>query len=113
MIMAPQTPTTPPPTEARAIAKEAYVYGFPLVDHYRIQYAYFVDTQDKEYKAPWNTIYNNARVYTPDDTAIQAPNSDTPYSYAGADLRAEPVVVSVPAIEKQRFYHVQFIDQYT
>ena len=29
--------------EARAIAKEAYIYGFPLVDSYRIQYDYFVD----------------------------------------------------------------------
>jgi hypothetical protein len=31
------------PAEARAIAKEAYVYGYPIVDNYRIQYAYFVD----------------------------------------------------------------------
>jgi hypothetical protein len=52
-------------------------------------------------------------VYTPDDKAIQAPNSDTPYSYAGADLRAEPLVISVPAMDKDRFYHVQFIDWYT
>jgi hypothetical protein len=111
--MTPQTAPALTPTDARAITKEAYVYGFPLVDNYRIQYAYFVDKTDKEYKAPWNTIYNNARVYTPDDTAIQTPNSDTPYSYAGADLRAEPVVVSVPAMEAGRFYHVQFIDQYT
>ena len=26
------------PAEARAIAKEAFIYGFPLVDNYRIQY---------------------------------------------------------------------------
>ena len=44
------------PAEARAIAKEAYVYGFPLVDSYRIQYAYFVDRQNPEYKAPWNQL---------------------------------------------------------
>jgi hypothetical protein len=25
------------PAEARAIVKEAYIYGFPLVDNYRIQ----------------------------------------------------------------------------
>jgi hypothetical protein len=25
---------TPSPTEARAIAKEAYIYGFPMVDDY-------------------------------------------------------------------------------
>jgi hypothetical protein len=101
------------PAEARAIAKEAYVYGFPLVDNYRIQYSYFVDRDGKEYKAPWNTIYNNARVYTPDDKAIQSPNSDTPYSYVGADLRAEPLVLSVPAVEKGRYYSLQFIDTYT
>ena len=62
------------PAEGRAIAKEAYVYGFPLVDSYRIQYSYFVDSGGPEFKAPWNTIFNNARVYTPDDKAIQTPN---------------------------------------
>lgn len=99
--------------EARAIAKEATIYGFPLVDNYRIQYSYFVDASSPEYKADWNTIYNNARVYTPDDKAIQTPNSDTPYSYVGADLRAEPIVLTVPKIEKGRYYSLQFIDMYT
>ena len=64
--------------EARAIAKEAYVYGFPMVDNYRIQYAYFQDSKNPEYKGPWNTLVNIPRVYTPADTAIQTPNSDTP-----------------------------------
>jgi hypothetical protein len=40
------------PTEARAIARDAYIYGFPMVDGYRIQYGYFVDRQDPEYKGP-------------------------------------------------------------
>ena len=44
------------PDEARAIAKEAYIYGFPMVDSYRIQYAYFVDAKNPEYKAPWNHL---------------------------------------------------------
>src|SRR5215831_13267334 len=101
------------PGEARAIAREAYVYGFPLVDNYRIQHSYFVDRSDPEYKAPWNTIKNNARVYTPADKAIQSPNSDTPYSQLGADLRAEPLVLSVPAVERGRYYALQFVDQYT
>jgi hypothetical protein len=98
--------------EARAIAKEAYIYGFPLVDNYRIQYAYFQDSGNPEYKAPWNTLFNNARVYTPEDKAIQTPNSDTPYSYVGADLRAEPLVFTVPAVPKERYYSLQFIDMY-
>jgi hypothetical protein len=100
-------------TEARAIAKEATIYGFPLVDSYRVQYSYFVDHGSPEFKAGWNTLVNNARVYTPDDKAIQTPNSDTPYSFVGADLRAEPLVFTVPEVEKGRYYALQFIDMYT
>ncbi|MDX1298648.1 MAG: DUF1254 domain-containing protein [Pseudomonas sp.] len=101
------------PEEARAIAKEAYIYGYPLVDSYRIQYAYFVDNDDKSYKAPWNQLKNIPAVYTPADTALQTPNSDTPYSFVGLDLRAEPIVISVPEIEQKRYYSIQFIDAYT
>jgi hypothetical protein len=101
------------PAEARAIAKEAYVYGFPIVDNYRIQHAYWVDKATPEYKGPWNQIWNSARVYTPADTAIQTPNSDTPYSFVGADLRSEPLVLTVPAMEKERYFSVQLIDYYT
>src|SRR5439155_23077541 len=99
--------------EARSIATEAYIYGFPLVDNYRIQYGYFVDRQNPEFKAPWNQIVNIPRVYTPADTAIQTPNSDTPYSFVGMDLRAEPMVLTVPPIEKKRYFSVQLIDAYT
>ena len=101
------------PAEARAIAKEAYIYGFPLVDNYRIQYSYFQDKQNPEFKAPWNEIKNIPRVYTPADTAIQSPNSDTPYSFVGMDLRAEPLVLTVPVIGKERYFSVQLIDAYT
>jgi len=101
------------PAEARAIAKEAYIYGFPMVDSYRIQYAYFVDRQNPEYKAPWNQIHNIPRVFTPEDRAVQTPNSDTPYSIVGMDLRAEPIVLTVPPIEKNRYFSVQLIDSYT
>ena len=43
----------------------------------------------------------------------RSPNADTPYSFLGADLRAEPLVITVPAIEKDRYYSLQFIDMYT
>ena len=84
-----------------------------MVDSYRIQYAYFVDTKNPEYKAPWNQLTNIPRVYTPADTAIQTPNSDTPYSMIGMDLRAEPIVLTVPVIEKDRYFSIQLIDAYT
>ena len=74
---------SPSEAEARAIAKEATIYGFPLLDSYRIQYSYFVDRNDPEFKGNWNELHHTARVYTPDDRAIQTPNSDTPYSVPG------------------------------
>lgn len=101
------------PDEARAIAKEAYIYGYPLVDNYRIQYAYFVNQNSTEYKAPWNVIKNIPRVFTPEDRVIQTPNSDAPYSMLGLDLRTEPLVITVPKIEKNRWWSCQLIDAYT
>ena len=101
------------PRAARALAKEAYVYGYPMVDNYRVQHAYFVDRQDRDYKAPYNRLFNIPRVYTPEDRAIQTPNSDTPYSWIGLDLRAEPIVFTVPSMEKQRYWSLQLIDLYT
>ena len=83
--------------------KEAYIYGFPMLMNYAVMREYFVDKNSGQYKAPFNTIYNEARVFTPKDTAIVTPNSDTPYSFVGLDLRAEPVVLCVPAVEKNRY----------
>ena len=99
--------------EARAIAKEANIYGFPMVDNMRVQYAYFTDEKDPDYKAPYNTLFNIPRVFTPDDKAIQTPNSDTPYSWIGIDLRAEPIVFTVPPIARERYWSLQLIDLYT
>ncbi|WP_445661202.1 DUF1254 domain-containing protein [Acinetobacter sp. F16] len=102
-------------TEAEAVAlvKKAYIFGYPVVDSYRIQYSYFVNQNNPEYKGAWNELHNVARVFTPKDVAIQTPNSDTPYSFVGADLRTEPLVLSVPKIDDKRYYSIQFIDMYT
>jgi hypothetical protein len=101
------------PAEARAIAKEAYIYGSPMVDSYRVTYAYFVASGNPEYKGPFNQIRNFARLMTPDDKAVQTPNSDTAYSFLGLDLRAEPVVISVPKVTNNRYFVLQFVDTYT
>jgi hypothetical protein len=84
-----------------------------MVMGYGIMYEYAVDTKSDQYKAPFNKIYNTARVYTPKDTAVITPNSDTPYSFIWADLRAEPIVLSVPEVEKGRYYSVMLTDMYT
>ena len=72
----------------------------------------FVDRQElrRSTRRPFNTIANEARVFTYKDTAVVTPNSDTPYSMLWLDLRAEPMVISVPAVDPKRYYSVQLID---
>ena len=105
--------TTLTPQEAQAIARDAYIYGFPIVENYKTLYAYAVDTGGPQYKAPFNEIYNTARVYTPEDTTIVTPNSDTPYSFVTMDLRAEPIVLTVAPIQEGRYFSWQTFDLYT
>jgi hypothetical protein len=102
-----------PLDEVRSIAKEAYIYGFPMVDNYRVLYSYLGNPQSPEYMGDWNVVHSTARVYTPADTTVQTPNSDTPYSMLGLDLRAEPMVLTIPAIEANRYFSVQLVDAYT
>jgi hypothetical protein len=98
------------PAEIKTIAQEGFVYGLPIVMGYAVMYEYAVDKNSGQYKAPFNQIKNEARVYTYKDTAIVTPNSDTPYSLAWLDLRAEPMVLSMPAVEKSRYYSVMLCD---
>ena len=97
-------------SETKAIAEEAFIYGLPIVMNYAVMNEFVLDKNSGQYKAPFNTIYNDARVFTYKDTAVVTPNSDTPYSMAWLDLRAEPMVVSVPAVAKERYYSVQLVD---
>src|SRR5436190_4955284 len=96
--------------EAKAIAEEGFIYGLPIVMNYAVMYEFSVDSKNSQFKAPFNQIKNLAHVATYKDTAVVTPNSDTPYSTLWFDLRAEPMVVSVPAVEKTRYYTVQLID---
>ncbi len=98
------------PAEAKAIAEEGFIYGLPIVMNYAVMYEYSVDKSSRQYKAPFNQIKNEARVFTYEDTAIVTPNSDTPYSLLWLDLRAEPYVLSVPTVPKERYYSVMLCD---
>ena len=74
-------------------------------------YEYAID-QDRPVQGAFNQLYSEARVATP-RIPRSSPNSDTPYSLLWMDLRAEPVVLCVPEIEKDRYYSVMLTSQYT
>ncbi|MCV6905391.1 MAG: DUF1254 domain-containing protein [Achromobacter xylosoxidans] len=98
--------------EARRIAKEAYLYGYPMVARYQAIYATNIDQGGAQYKGPFNTFSHAAPAVTPEDNASAAPNVDAPASSAVLDLRAEPVVISVPPMESRRYFALQLTDLY-
>jgi hypothetical protein len=96
--------------EVKALAEEAYVYGLPLVMAYTASYEFWINKDSSQYKSPIGQLVHSRRVFTYEDTAVIVPNSDTPYSFICLDLRTEPYVVSVPAVQKERYYSIQFVD---
>ena len=108
-----QTSAAVTPAEARAIAKEAWLYAYAPVQGYQTMYN---QTQNKDfpgYVGGFNRFRHYARSATPADKDIVTPNNDTPYSWAWLDLRAEPFVLSLPAVPAPRYYVNQWFDLYT
>ncbi|MFN3891529.1 MAG: DUF1254 domain-containing protein [Beijerinckiaceae bacterium] len=96
--------------KAKDIATLGYIYGLPIVMDYGVMYEFVVHTKSSQFKAPFNALYNDSQTFTYKDTAVVTPNADTPYSMLWLDLRAEPMVISVPAVEAKRYYSVQLCD---
>lgn len=87
--------------EARRIAKEAYVYGYPMVASYQAMYAASIDRGNPQYRGPFNTLAH----------AEPSPD-DAPRFSAVLDLRAEPVVISVPPMAARRYHALRLTDLY-
>jgi len=96
--------------KAKDTAEAGFIYGLPIVMNYAVMYEYAVDRNSGQFKAPFNQLKNEPDVFTYKDTAIPTPNSDTPYSFVWMDLRAEPIVLSVPAVDPKRYYSVMLCD---
>ena len=99
--------------QVRAIAKDAYIYAFPMMESYQTWRKQAVDVNAPEYIGGFNRFRHYAKAFTPANRDIVTPNNDTPYSWAWMDLRAEPMILSVPAVPKDRYYVVQLIDLFT
>jgi hypothetical protein len=109
-VRAQASATRPGSIGAKDIAEVGFIYGLPIVMNYAVMYEYAVDRNSGQFKAPFNQLKNEPNVFTYKDTAIPTPNSDTPYSFAWLDLRAEPIVLSVPAMDPKRYYSVMLCD---
>jgi hypothetical protein len=91
-------------------AREGFVYGAPVVKAYAVMYEYAVDRSSGKFKASFNRIGNDDRIFTDRETAVVLPDNDARYSVLWMDLRAEPIVISVPAVDPGRYYSVMLRD---
>jgi hypothetical protein len=103
----------PASADVRAIAKEAYIYAYPMLESYGTMYKQLANPAAREYVGGFGKFRHYSEAFTPDNKDIVTPNNDTPYSWAWLDLRAEPWVVSVPAVPDNRYYVQQWIDLFT
>lgn len=95
-------PTTLTPTDRGA---EAYVAGYPLVVSTRTM-------QRLGGLVGVNNLVWQTTLTGPGSRLIVAPNRDTLYSVAVLDLRAEPVVLTLPEVT-DRYYTYQLLDAWT
>ena len=99
----PENSAAPSQSELNKMAQQAYIFAYPLVMNYRTMYAQAI-------KNGGFGQWLHLGVSSPEDKDIVTPNIDSPYSYVWLDLRSEPWVLTLPKIEKERFYTSQWDD---
>jgi hypothetical protein len=88
--------------EAKAIARDAYVYAYPLMlTHATVQkLSNFAEPKAGDTYGPPNQFHHARAFPKADDKVVIRMNVDTLYSAATLDLKAEPMVLSVPAADR-------------
>jgi len=105
-----EVPVTP--EEAQVIAEEAYIYAYPMLENYRTMYVQAIDRTAPGYVTSFNQLAHKTELLGPEFKDIVRPNNDTMYSFAWLDLRAQPMIISVPEV-KGRYYSIQLVDMFT
>jgi hypothetical protein len=89
--------------EAQKIAKDAYIFSFPLNYYYRTIYSQIVDPNSEKSLGGFGK-WRHDGLARPEDKETTMPNNDTPYSWAWVDVRSEPWVLVQPPADGDRFY---------
>jgi len=97
--------------EARQIAKEAYIFGFPFVANYRVFIDRLVSGHPMMQGASFNQFAHNRQLFPP--TTPDTTQRDTIFSLGILDLRREPMVISVPDVPQGQVYMLQMGDTST
>ncbi len=89
--------------QAKQIAEDAYIYAYPMIEHYKMIFVTAIYKESEAYTGPFNIMTHNSTLLGPEYTAIVRPNNDTYYSNLWLNLTSEPMVLTVPVIEALLF----------
>lgn len=91
------------PSEAKTIAEEAYIYGYPLITMEMTRRVMTNVSEVKGTRGPMGHLTRIRAYPTADFKDVTAPNADTLYSTAWIDVAKEPWVLSLPDAHDRYF----------
>ncbi|GMU56625.1 MAG: hypothetical protein AMXMBFR33_57710 [Candidatus Xenobia bacterium] len=102
----------PSPDEARKIAQEAYIYGYPLVTMEMTRRVMTNVARSEGTRAPMNQLVRLRSYPDAKFRDVTAPNADTLYTTGWLDVGKEPWVLSIPDAQG-RYYLFPMLDAWT
>lgn len=90
---------------AYAIGVRAYIWAYPMMDLYRTLWETCFDPA-RGHDRTINEFFRFSRLITHEDDWVITPNNDTIFDRAFMDLRAEPMVLSIPATDRQCWFPI-------
>jgi hypothetical protein len=100
------------PDQAKAIALDAYVYGYPLVTVEMTRRVMTNVAQVEAPRAPMGQLMRMREYPNAQFRDVTAPNADTLYTNGFIDVKNEPWVLSLPDAH-DRYYLFPMLDGYT
>ncbi|WP_040776129.1 DUF1254 domain-containing protein [Nocardia pneumoniae] len=94
------------PSDAVEIARDAYIFGFPLV-------LMDLTRATAEATVPVNRFRHTTSFVAPEQRELVRPDLDTLDSSAWLDLTHEPMVLRVPAMDGRRYWLAQLMDAWS
>ena len=111
-ITLPGRAQTLPPSEAKVIAEDAYIYGYSLVTMEMTRRVMTNVREPEATRAPMGNLLRVREYPTAEFKDVTAPNADTLYTTAFLDLKKEPYVLSLPDAHG-RYYLFPMLDGWT
>ena len=79
------------PEEAKAITKEAYIFAYPMLDHFKIMHAQALDEGGDGYESPRNIIAHKRDLVGAEFRTVVGANNNVPILWHGWISALDPL----------------------